>query len=111
MAASLLAGIVLIAAWIALRPGSSYSKQDREQVFAASSSLHPAGTDGLGRDRLVRVAGALLLSLGGALAASAQRRHWPPEPAHWRPLLHRIWAGWLCWFAMCFWHYPGCSCS
>jgi ABC-type dipeptide/oligopeptide/nickel transport system permease subunit len=71
MAASLLAGIVLIAAWIALRPGSSYSKQDREQVFAASSSLHPAGTDGLGRDRLVRVASALLLSLGGALAASA----------------------------------------
>jgi ABC-type dipeptide/oligopeptide/nickel transport system permease subunit len=71
MAASLLAGIVLIAAWIALRPGSSYSKQDREQLFAASSSLHPAGTDGLGRDRLVRVAGALLLSPGGALAASA----------------------------------------
>ncbi len=71
LAATLLAAIVLAAAWIALLPGSSYATQDREQVFAGTSGRHLAGTDALGRDRLVRVAGAVLLSLGGALVASA----------------------------------------
>ena len=69
--AMILIGIVAIAAAILLVSRDGYAQQDREQVFAGSSSHHPAGTDGLGRDRLVRVSAALLLSLGGALAAAA----------------------------------------
>lgn len=69
--AMILIGIVAIAAVIALLSGNGYAQQDRELVYAVSSSHHPAGTDGLGRDRLVRVSTALLLSLGGALAAAA----------------------------------------
>jgi len=69
--AVVLIGIVVMAAAIALASRDGYARQDRELVFAGSSSHHPSGTDGLGRDRLVRVATALLLSLGGALAAAA----------------------------------------
>jgi ABC-type dipeptide/oligopeptide/nickel transport system permease subunit len=69
--ALLLAGLVLIAAVIVALPGASYSHQDRESTLSAASRLHLAGTDGLGRDRLVRVSAALLLSLCGALLASA----------------------------------------
>jgi peptide/nickel transport system permease protein len=67
----LLVGLVLAAGAIVLAPGASYSRQDRESLLASASAQHPAGTDALGRDRLVRVSAALLLSLGGALAASA----------------------------------------
>lgn len=67
----LLACLVAIAAAIVLAPGASYSRQDREQTLAAASAQHPAGTDALGRDRLIRVAAALLLSLAGASAAAA----------------------------------------
>ena len=70
-AAMLLAGLVLVAAVIVVSPGASYSHQDRESTLAGASRQHPAGTDGLGRDRLVRVSAALLLSLCGALLASA----------------------------------------
>ncbi len=52
-------------------PGKSYSSQDREQLLAGASAQHPAGTDALGRDRMVRVAGAFLLSLAGAMLAAA----------------------------------------
>lgn len=38
--------------------------------LAGASKQHPAGTDALGRDRLVRVSAALLLSLVGSVAAS-----------------------------------------
>jgi peptide/nickel transport system permease protein len=69
--ALLLLGLALAAAAIVAAPGTSYSHQDRDQPLAAASASHPAGTDALGRDRLVRVSAALLLSLGGALAASA----------------------------------------
>ena len=69
--AMILIGIVAIAAAIVLVSRDGYAHQDRELVFAGSSTHHPAGTDGLGRDRLVRVATALVLSLGGALAAAA----------------------------------------
>jgi peptide/nickel transport system permease protein len=71
IAASLLAALILLCAAVLLRPGASYSRQDRESPLAAASFGHPAGTDALGRDRLVRVAFALLLSLTGALAAAA----------------------------------------
>lgn len=70
VAAWLLLGLVFLATAIILAPGASYSKQDRESIFAGASRSHPAGTDALGRDRMVRVSAALLLSLGGALAAS-----------------------------------------
>jgi peptide/nickel transport system permease protein len=48
-----------------------YAFQDRNAIMAQSTNLHPAGTDELGRDRLVRVAGALLIGLTGAASASA----------------------------------------
>jgi ABC-type dipeptide/oligopeptide/nickel transport system permease subunit len=71
LAAWLLAGLTVVSAAIVIAPGASYSRQDREQPFASASVGHPAGTDALGRDRLVRVAAALLLSLAGASAAAA----------------------------------------
>jgi ABC-type dipeptide/oligopeptide/nickel transport system permease subunit len=75
LAVWLLVGLVVIASVLlaasATSYSSSYSSQDRESLLAGASSRHPAGTDALGRDRLVRVAAALLLGLGGALAASA----------------------------------------
>jgi ABC-type dipeptide/oligopeptide/nickel transport system permease subunit len=67
----LLVGLVLTAAVIVAAPGASYSHQNRDQLLADASARHPAGTDALGRDRVVRVSAALLLSLTGALAAAA----------------------------------------
>jgi len=66
-----LVGLILAAALLALLPNRSYSAQDRDNPFASSSRSHPAGTDALGRDRLTRVAVALLISLAGAIAGSA----------------------------------------
>ena len=71
LASWLLLGLLLIAIAVVVAPGSSYSNQDREQLLAGSSIHHPAGTDALGRDRMVRVCAAFLLSLGGSLVASA----------------------------------------
>src|SRR6202012_3472528 len=67
----LLLALVLGASAMVALPGASYAHQDRESPLAGASLRHPAGTDALGRDRLVRVSAALLLSLAGALAASA----------------------------------------
>lgn len=69
--ALLLAGLLFAASIVLLRPGASYSSQDRDLPLAGASKFHPAGTDALGRDRLVRVSAALLLSLAGAMTASA----------------------------------------
>ena len=69
--AALLLGLALIASVILLAPGASYSRQDRDATMAAASRQHPAGTDALGRDRMVRVSAALLLSLAGAVTAAA----------------------------------------
>jgi ABC-type dipeptide/oligopeptide/nickel transport system permease subunit len=71
IAALLLIGLVVLATAILVMPGASSLKQDREATLAAASRQHLAGTDELGRDRLARVASAFLLSLGGALVASA----------------------------------------
>lgn len=71
IAAWLLTGLVLAAAIIVAAPGSSYSRQDRGLPFAEASRVHPAGTDALGRDRMVRVSAAMLLSLAGSVAAAA----------------------------------------
>lgn len=67
----LLLGLIVAAAVIVSLPGASYARQDRDATLAPASASHPAGTDALGRDRLVRVAAAFLLSLTGAVVASA----------------------------------------
>ncbi|HEY6447067.1 MAG TPA: ABC transporter permease subunit [Acidobacteriaceae bacterium] len=66
-----LLALALGAAAIVASPGASYTHQDRAYPLAGASPQHPAGTDALGRDRLVRISAALLLSLAGSLAASA----------------------------------------
>lgn len=63
--------LVLGAAAIVCGSRAGYAAQDREQPDAQASAAHPAGTDVLGRDRLVRTAAAVLLGFGGAAAASA----------------------------------------
>lgn len=67
----LLATLALAACAILLLPGANYAHQDRALPLAGASLHHPAGTDSLGRDRLTRVAAALLLSLAGSFAAAA----------------------------------------
>jgi peptide/nickel transport system permease protein len=67
----LLLALIAAAATVLLRPGASYSYQDREALLAPASPQHVAGTDAMGRDRLVRVAAASLLCLSGALLAAA----------------------------------------
>jgi peptide/nickel transport system permease protein len=62
--------LVLGASAVMTLPGASFARQDREHPLAGASLQHAAGTDALGRDRLVRVSAALLLSLAGSLAAS-----------------------------------------
>jgi peptide/nickel transport system permease protein len=71
LALSLLAALLVAAIAILLRPGASYSAQDREATMAGASTRHPAGTDQLGRDRAVRTAAAVMLGLAGASLASA----------------------------------------
>jgi peptide/nickel transport system permease protein len=71
LASWLLIGVVLIACVALARNGISYAHQDRGLPLAASSVNHPGGTDALGRDRLVRVAVAFLISFGGSVAAAA----------------------------------------
>lgn len=67
----LLGGLVLGACGVLALPGASYAHQDRGLPLAGASMHHLAGTDALGRDRLTRVAAALLLSLAGSMAAAA----------------------------------------
>ena len=62
--------LVVAAALVVLHSHVGYAAQDRDAVFATASPTHPAGTDELGRDRLVRTAAALLLSFAGASAAA-----------------------------------------
>ncbi len=66
-----LALLITASAVILVRPGSSYVAQDREAIMAGPSHQHSTGTDDLGRDRTIRIAAALLLSLAGAAIASA----------------------------------------
>ena len=70
--AGLLLLMLVVAAAVILRISPyDYAFQDRDATAAASTAQHPAGTDELGRDRMVRVAPALLIGLAGAAAAAA----------------------------------------
>jgi peptide/nickel transport system permease protein len=69
--AGLVVALAVAASAVVALPGASYAHQDRDRPLAGASLQHPAGTDALGRDRLVRVSAALLLSLAGAVSASA----------------------------------------
>jgi peptide/nickel transport system permease protein len=62
--------IILLAAIICALPRGSSVAQDRDHLAEGASSVHWAGTDGLGRDRMARTSAALLLcfSLGAAAA-------------------------------------------
>ena len=71
VAFALLLALILAAGVILLRPGANYSHQDRDALLAPASAVHLAGTDAMGRDRLIRVAAALLLCLSGAALAAA----------------------------------------
>ncbi len=63
--------LVLAAGVLVLLPGSHPALQDRGAVLQGTSAEHVAGTDALGRDRLLRSAAAMLLGLGGATLAAA----------------------------------------
>jgi ABC-type dipeptide/oligopeptide/nickel transport system permease subunit len=64
--------LLILGAVLALRLAPyDYAFQDRDAIMDAATSQHWTGTDELGRDRAVRVAGALLIGLAGATAAAA----------------------------------------
>ena len=71
IAASILLVLTLAASVFMLRAPFHYEQQDRDNINASATHQHLTGTDDLGRDRTVRLAGALLLGLIGAAAASA----------------------------------------
>jgi ABC-type dipeptide/oligopeptide/nickel transport system permease subunit len=69
--AAILLLLILAAASVVWLSRYDYAFQDRDAIMAPSTAQHAAGTDELGRDRMVRVAGALLIGLTGATAAAA----------------------------------------
>jgi ABC-type dipeptide/oligopeptide/nickel transport system permease subunit len=63
--------LLLIAAAATLRWSRyDYASQDRDAIMTPSTAQHEAGTDALGRDRIVRVAAALVIGLAGSTAAA-----------------------------------------
>ena len=69
-ALALLAAMTLGAALLVTGSRWGYAVQDRDLVEVGTVAGHWTGTDDLGRDRTVRVAVALLVSLAGASCAS-----------------------------------------
>ena len=65
-AASILLALTLAASVFMLRAPFRYDEQDRDNINTGATHEHWTGTDDLGRDRTVRLAGALLLGLAGA---------------------------------------------
>jgi len=66
----LLLAMTAICCVVFVRAPEGYSVQDREHIGAGASAEHWVGTDELGRDRGERIAGAFLLGMAGAVAAS-----------------------------------------
>ena len=67
----LLLTFTLAAALLLWRSPGGAVAQDRDHIAAGASRQHLTGTDELGRDRTLRLAGALLLGLGGSVSAAA----------------------------------------
>lgn len=63
--------LILAAVTVLMLPASHPAAQDRNAILEPASARHLAGTDALGRDRMVRSAAAMLLALAGASLASA----------------------------------------
>jgi ABC-type dipeptide/oligopeptide/nickel transport system permease subunit len=66
-----LIALIVISLGIALRLNHGALVQDRDHIAEGGTPQYPAGTDALGRDRLTRVAEALLLCLSLAAAAAS----------------------------------------
>lgn len=63
--------LLIAAAAVTLRLSRyDYAFQDRDAIMAPATAQHTVGTDEIGRDRMVRVAAALLIGLAGATAAA-----------------------------------------
>lgn len=69
-AVTILLAIFVAAIGITCLRRDGYASQDREAIMAPATQRHWAGTDGLGRDRAVRVSAALVLGLAGAAVAA-----------------------------------------
>jgi ABC-type dipeptide/oligopeptide/nickel transport system permease subunit len=67
----LLAALMAFSLIVTTRAWLSREAPARANAFAVASSEHPLGTDGLGRDRMQRLAQATLLSLSMAAGAAA----------------------------------------
>jgi ABC-type dipeptide/oligopeptide/nickel transport system permease subunit len=67
----LLAVLLVAAAATLLWSRYDYAYQDRDAIMTPSTAQHAAGTDELGRDRMVRVAAALVIGFAGSAAAAA----------------------------------------
>ncbi len=70
IACTLLLTFVLASLLLLKRSPASFATQDREHIAAESSAQHWTGTDALGRDRTLRLAGALLLGMAGSVFAA-----------------------------------------
>lgn len=65
-----LGALLLTAVLVLWFSPSTYSAQDRIAIMAPATHAHWAGTDGMGRDRAVRIALALLIGVAGAATAA-----------------------------------------